>query len=422
MKLMQNSILRSTSTLLTTLAVTALFATSAGAITRSMTGAAFVENPSAGMEAQPRVAPNASVEVAGAGTGTSVGRSVSLGAGVFDLSGIEVRSFPAFANVGGVTKSFMSFQDPATFMNNNGALANCPGDGCNTAGTAISWCPPAGTPIVNTNAPGTSLAKVGNWDCTNWQTPGSGIRGVRLAVSNASARPNFGGTFSLLRNFAMNVWRVDTQPSTPSASDARVSRSFMNVVNQQWTPGMTNFRYTTQAGNKGPKILASLNAAGGVAGTFGCVNASGTVGVGATFVKGVPQAVPGSNCGTEATNNPPGQGFGFKMTTGTLSGSDLYPFGLVVNTVAGTVFNPSFGTQPASQGFFFSRMGTDQLIGSDRNLVLLGGGVAYDPGSYNAFFRISRVRMNMNVPEPALGFGIVAGIGALAMLARRRQI
>ena len=186
----------------------------------------------------------------------------------------------------------------------------------------------------------------------------------------------------------------------PSASDAEVSRSFMNVVNQQWTPGMTNFRYTSQAGNKGPKLLAELNGNGGVSATHGCVNGTGSPG--GTFMKGVPIAAPGTNCGTEPTNDAPGQGFGFKMTTGTLSGSDVYPFGLVVNTVAGTVFNPSFGTQPASQGFFFSRMGTDQLVGSDRNLVLLGGGVAYDPSSANSFFRISRVRMQMNVPEPAI--------------------
>ena len=60
-------------------------------------------------------------------------------------------------------------------------------------------------------------------------------------------------------------------------------------------------------------------------------------------------------------------------TTGTISGSDPYPFGLVVTTVGGTPFNPNFGTQPVSQGFFFSRMGADTVSGTNRNLVLLGG-------------------------------------------------
>jgi hypothetical protein len=109
------------------------------------------------------------------------------------------------------------------------------------------------------------------------------------------------------------------------------------------------------------------------------------------------------------------------MTTGTISGSDPYPFGLVITTVGGTPFNPNFGTQPVSQGFFFSRMGTDSVSGTNRNLVLLGGGVAVDPGSGNAFFRITDLSMNMSVPEPAAGLGLLAGGGALIALARRRR-
>ena len=69
----------------------------------------------------------------------------------------------------------------------------------------------------------------------------------------------------------------------------------------------------------------------------------------------------------------------------------------------------------------FSRMGTDSVSGTNRNLVLLGGGVSVDPDSGNAFFRVTDLRMNMSVPEPATSLGLLAGGGVLLALARRRR-
>jgi hypothetical protein len=267
---------------------------------------------------------------------------------------------------------------------------------------------------------GDQPAQIGNWDCPSWQAgAGGGDRFLRQAITNTSGRPNFGGTLILLRNHIQNVWRVPGQPSTPNANDAEVTRSFMLLNNKTWTPGRPNFEYTGVPGNRGPRILARLNANGAIAATFGCVNGIGTPGT--PYIQGVAQPVLGNNCGTNTAPQPEGQGWGFKMTTGTVSGSDPYPFGLVVTTIAGTPFNPTFGAQPASLGFFFSRMGTDAITGSgNRNLVLLGGGIAVDPGSGNAFFRISALRMNMSVPEPATGLGLIAGAGLLIGLVRRR--
>ena len=107
------------------------------------------------------------------------------------------------------------------------------------------------------------------------------------------------------------------------------------------------------------------------------------------------------------------------MTTGTISGSDFYPF-LDATTVLGTPFAPNFQQLAYGDGFFFTRMGTDTVSGTSRNLVLLGGGVAADPKSGNAFFRVTDLRLNLQVPEPAVGLGLVAGAGALFALARRR--
>ena len=109
------------------------------------------------------------------------------------------------------------------------------------------------------------------------------------------------------------------------------------------------------------------------------------------------------------------------MTTGNISVSDPYPYGAVNTTVMCTPFNPIIATQTASQGFFFSRQGTDEITsGGNRNIVLLGGGLAVDPNSGNSYFRVSALRMNLSVPEPAAGLGLLVGTGFLAALVRRR--
>ena len=428
---------------LAALSVVAVAATSASAAPRNMIGSILVENPSAGFELIPGVygrkeGAGAAVEypptdgvqtvsVAGATTGTSVGRTVTVPSGVLNRNGLGFRDFPAFGNVGQTTKSFMSVQGVATFAEGAGALAECPGPGCNTAGTAITWCPPVAHNPANP-APGTAGSPVGDWDCPFWlDAILQGDRGIRMSISNASGRNNFGGTLSLLRNFAQNVWRVPAQPSTPNAADAQATRSYMDINSLAWTGGRPNFEFTTLPGNNGPRVFARLNANGAVIETFGCTNGIGTVGQ--SFMQFSPFVGPGSNCGTDPAPNQPGQGWGFKMTTGTISGSDPYPYTLVVTTVGGDPFEPNFGTRPASQGFFFSRAGDDSITtgpnpagtGSNRNIVMLGGGVAVDPDSGNSFFRITRLNLNLSVPEPATGMALVAGLGGLAFVARRRS-
>jgi hypothetical protein len=417
-----------------------LFAGTAGAASRTMTGSVHVETPSApdGFELIPGVygrkvgglGPNIfpptdgvlTVEAAGATTGTFVGRGVSIAANQLDQTGFGFRVFPAFANVAQVTKSFMTVQAAATFAEGLGALGACPGPGCTAsgAGMMINWCPPEAD-LPASPAPGATGAQIGNWDCPGFGAPGTGNRRMRMTISNPSGRNNFGGTLSLIRNHLQNVWRVPGAPSTPNAPDAQATRSVQPVTGQPFTGGQPNFQYTEVEGTRGPRILAQLNGNGAVAATFGCANGMGTVG--GSYMQGIPNGNLGSNCGTNTTAViPPVQGWGFKMTTGVVSGSDDYPFGLVVTTIAGTPFNPTFTNVPASLGFFFSRHGADEITtGGNRNIVMLGGGLANDRASGNAFFRITNLRMNLSVPEPATGLGLLAGAGMLVGLVRRRS-
>ncbi|MEZ4331403.1 MAG: PEP-CTERM sorting domain-containing protein [Myxococcota bacterium] len=413
----------------------------AAAATRGMVGSLGVSNPSVAppflFESDPAVLgkkqgiypPTAgftTVDVTGATGSTSVGRQVTLGANKMNFQGGRFRDFTAFPNVGQTIKTFMSVQEAATFMAGGGALAACPGDGCfgNGTGTAISWCPPNAHNTASP-APGTVGAQIGNWNCTSYGAPGSGNRRGIVRISNAPGAQHFGGTLLILRNFNSNVWRVPVQPSTPMANDAQVERSWMNPAGLAWTPGRPNFEYAGLPGNNGPRIFARLNSRGAIEATFGCANGVGTVGVAYTGIPPEngpfnPIVGPGSNCGTAVPNRPPGQGWGFKMTTGTISGSDDFPFS-DETTALGTPFNPNRVILTAMDGFFFTRMGGDSVSGTVRNLVLLGGSITVDPASGNVFNRISRLEMRLQVPEPAGALALMAGIGALAALARRRR-
>jgi hypothetical protein len=244
---------------------------------------------------------------------------------------------------------------------------------------------------------------------------------VRIQIQPGANK--FGGTFSLLRNTDSNVWRVLVQPGT-QGTPAEVTRSYMDLMSKAWTGGRPNFQYTPNSSNMGPRLLAALNANGAITQTYGCVNQATDATPGGTFVPfkdgGAPIIGLGNNCGTDFSANPPGQGWGFKMTTGTIAGSDFYPF-LDATTMLGTPFAPNFQYRSFGDGFFFTRRGTDTVMGSSRNLVLVGGGVAADPTSGNSFFRITDLRMTLETPEPTMGLGLAAGAIGLLLVARRRR-
>ncbi|MBY0399123.1 hypothetical protein K2X89_02430, partial [Myxococcota bacterium] len=271
----------------------------AAAATRTMVGAVGVLNPDV---AQPGLfdgkpgafgkkfgphPPTASVRLitaAGATLLTSPGRKLTLPANRMNFAGAHFRDFPAFPGIAQSTKTFMSIQPAATFMNGGGALAFCPGPGCNSAGagTAISYCPalspsPAG--------PGSAMAPVGNWNCTWYTAAGPGRRGVRLAISNDSGAAHFGGTLRLLRSQRATIWRVVEPPATPMAF-ATVERAWRTGVFDE-AAGGPNFVEQALPEHNGPKIRARLNARGAITATAGCANGLGTVGPGKTYM-GLP--------------------------------------------------------------------------------------------------------------------------------------
>jgi hypothetical protein len=422
----------------------------AGAVTRNITGAAGVFNPSVaapflfegGVDVwgKPQGAFKVSdgpktVDVAGTAPGTSVGRQVNLAANVAVMQGGKHRAFPAFPTVAQTTKTFMTNNLAATFMVGGGALAACPGPGCNLngAGNEYEYCAPnAHNPLDP--APGTVNDKVGNWDCPAYNLAGAGNIGKRFVVSNVRSTNEFGGTLTMLHSQNQNVWRVRVQPSGAGQPDAVVERSWMQIVNEVWTPGLPNFQFAGIAGNNGPRIRARLDAEGAVQTTFGCTIMGGSIGVGKTYM-GRPPAIgpfnpiigPGVGCGTATAPIAPGLGWGFKMTTGTFSGSDFFPFSTETTAMLGTPFNPNRIPLVFGQGFYFTRMGDDSVSGTGpnqvRNLVLLGGGIAFDQGSQNAYDRMSTVRMRIytNVPEPAGAAGLLIGALALGGLVLRRR-
>lgn len=406
----------------------------ASAATRSMVGSLGVVNPDIASPRSVDAGPLAfgkaagphppsegpkTITLAGATVGTFVGRRLTLPAGRLAFAGGGFRDFSGFDAVAQVTKTFMSDHDAATFRVGGGALAVCPGPGCSAsgAGTAISFCPPLAPDPLHP-APGTAMAPIGNWNCVGFAVAGPGRRGIRLGINrNAAAR--YGGTLRLLRNQRATIWRVLEDPATPMAP-AVVERAWRAGIHEL-AAGRTNFAFRALPENPGPRLFARLDARGAVTATSGCTRATGTIGIGKTFMRPGPSGPfapitgPGNACGTAPAPAPSAaaQSWGFRMTTGALSGSDFFPF-LDVRSTLGTPFRPQIAQRSFGQGFYFTRQGDDRITPlGHRNLALVGGGIAYDPKSGDAFFRVLDLRLRILTPEPQ-GASLLA-VGGLAL-------
>jgi hypothetical protein len=269
-----------------------------------------------------------------------------------------MRVFSAFPNVAQNTQNISITHGTVTFKAGNGA-------------GSVAFCPkisPCGG-FTQATVPG-----------------GQGFLGV-------IAGPNtFGGVFRLLQHFkaGSGAWFVKNPGATPTKTLGFNPRTrgvtgtpgggTTNTPNAPWEAGLTN---ALASNYRGPasKIYTGFLGPNGAIQTLG------------DFV------------GTLTFRPPTGFATMFKMTTGTIIGSDATP--------------------PTSMGgpFTFSTQGYDDRDASGNgNIQLVGGGILYGGLSGNVFNRITRLRMA--VPEPigpaVLAAGLV-GLGVVARIRRKRS-
>jgi len=304
------------------------------------------------------------------GTISTSGRNLTLPAAQFLFTGVQTRFFPGVPQVAQVTAIYTTTQRAAVFRSGSGAAAA--GD--------ISFCPAIGMPT------GTPPFATGNTACTDFAAAGSGNFAIRLGVNNVNNGPFFGGTLELLKNRFGLAWLVVQQPPTPLATAIVLKASNLTSAGRcpstnpdcnLWTPGITNYRFMTNFAAATQLYGATLTASGRIGG----------------IVSTLP---PG-------TGSPPdSSAWGFKLTTGTVSGSN-------------SVFT-SFS--------FFTRQGYDNRVTTSGgavtgNIQMVAGAIATSPSTGSLFNRVQILKMR--VPEPGIGLSIVAGVLGLAGLMRRRS-
>ena len=310
------------------------------------------------------------------GTVSTSGRDITLPANQFQFSGSAYRWFPGLAAVAQFTQFTYTTQQAATFKSGGGAAAS----------GSINFCPAIAVP---TSSP---PYQTGNFSCTNFASPGTGNLGIRIGINNTPGAPNFGGVLKLLRNRTGQAWFVP-QPPTPSQPTAIVSKQAVTVSaatcpahNPEcalFEPGNENFRFLSNTRVKGPNYSAYLTSEGRVGTILGFV-------------------------GTPTTTIPDAGAVGFRMTTGTISGSDIAP-----------ALNP-----PTTDFFFFSKAGTDTRTTTTGgavfgNIVLVGGSVQTNPSTQSFFNKVTI--LEMRVPEPGMGLSLAVGVLGLVGLSKFRS-
>jgi hypothetical protein len=357
----------------------------AQAAVQPMFGSLGVINPSVagnqGFERGPDIAgADTGMTPTGAVTTTALGK-ISLPAGQFQIGpATQFRFFAQFAPVAQLSNTHLTTQAAAVFNAGSGAAA----------GGNIDFCPAKGAPTAASTA--TLLFATGKTNCLNFNTVGTATAGIRIGVNNTGTT-HFGGVLKMLRAVDALVWFVPglPTPNNPTAQVSAAPRDFFaslcgshNVECANWTPGLSNYRFNAAYNALGPNYSALLTPSGKVSSILG-------------FISTPPGTVPN------------GENVGFKMTTGTISGSDIYP--------------GNFPTATPTR-FFFKISGTDNRVvssggGLTGNIVLVGGGTASSPASGNLFHRVTI--LDMTVPEPGMALSLAAGVLGLVGLARLRS-
>jgi len=311
----------------------------------------------------------------------AVGQKITFAGGLTDpavrvrfQTGPINRIFGAFNFVAQNTKTVTSTRpDPVILSQGGGAGSPA----------SIAFCPPINDPNPMN----------GNLSCSTTGMAGPGTYNIALNMAKTGNNNGFGGVYNLVRNVNAGVWFA-LSPFVPLMNTTQTQIvSFQDNDNfRPWPAGQDNFHVSTGTGEKGFRYKALLT------------NKTGTEDPLST-IHGAIGTLLNENSPTSPIASPPitNMEWGFRLTTGVLSGSDM---------------------APDATSFITTGKDTVTASGNIRNLVLVGGGIATSKGSgvTSLFNRNMVMKFSMvNVPEPGTLGALAAGVIGLAGLARMRR-
>jgi hypothetical protein len=282
------------------------------------------------------------------------------------------RIFGPFVFVAQNTKTVTSTR-PSPVVLSQGGGAGSP--------ASIAFCPPIGdlNPLN------------GNLSCNLTGSAGAATYNIALKIAKTGNNNGFGGVYNLVRNVNAGVWFA-LSPFVPlmNTSLTQVVSFKDNDNTNTWPGGQDNFAINTAMGSKGPRYRALLTDVTGTADPLSTIHG----GIGTLLNPGSPTAPIVSPPVTDLE-------WGFRLTTGVVSGSDMAPNATSFITTGKDTVTPS---------------------GNVRNLVLIGGGMATSQGSGTlALFNRNMVMKFSVVPEPGTLVALAVGVVGLAGLGRTRR-
>lgn len=316
---------------------------------------------------------------AGGAAPLAVGQQISFAGGNTDpavknrfQAGPIRRIFGAYVFVAQNTKTVTSTRpDPVIFSQGGGAGSPA----------SIAFCPPIGD-LNPMN---------GNLNCNLTSEAGAATYNIALKIAKTGNNNGFGGVYNLVRNVHAGVWFA-LSPFVPMMNTTLTQVvSFKNNDNTNtWPAGQDNFAVNTFMGSKGNRYRAHLTDVTGTADPLSTIH-----GAIATLLN------PGSPTAPIASPPVTDLEWGFRMTTGVVSGSDMAPNATSFITTGKDTVTPS---------------------GNVRNLVLVGGGMATSQGSGTlALFNRNMIMKFSVVPEPGTLVALAVGVVGLAGLGRTRR-
>lgn len=292
-------------------------------------------------------------------------------------SGPINRVFGPFVFVAQNTKTITSTRPDPVILSQGGG-AGSP--------VSIAFCPPIDDPNPMN----------GNLNCSTTGMAGPGTHNIALNIAKTGNNNGFGGVYNLVRNVSAGVWFAKS-PFVPlmNTTLTQVVSYQDNDQDTPWPGGQDNFHVASRVRVKGFRYRALLT------------NRTGTEDPNSTLHGGIATLL-NPNSPTTPLPDPPvtDMEWGFRLTTGVVSGSDMLPDPTSFITTGKDTVTPS---------------------GNVRNLVLVGGGIAtsFTSGNGSLFNRNMVMKFSLvNVPEPgtlgALGAGVI-GLAGLARIRRRNN-